>query len=94
MITCRHLPWPKHPYVACEAWPEACARYLPAPSSARCRGMHVCTDLTDLRLRSQRRMAGVFASVPATLLAGASAGSYFLTQEIDPSQTLMGVRVC
>ena len=56
--------------------------------------MHVCTDLTDLRLRSQRRMAGVFASVPATLLAGASAGSYFLTQEIDPSQTLMGVRVC
>lgn len=50
--------------------------------------------LTDLRLRHQRRMAGVFASVPTTLLAGAGAGSYFMTQEIDPSQTVMGVRCC
>lgn len=46
----------------------------------------------DLRLRNQRRIAGLVSTVPAMILAGAASGSYFLTQELDPSQTIMGVR--
>ena len=46
---------------------------------------------TYLRLRSQRRIAGNVATIPLTILAGGGAGSYFLTQEIDPSQTIMGL---
>ncbi|WFD36059.1 TIM23 complex component [Malassezia cuniculi] len=43
-----------------------------------------------LRLRNQRRIVGVLASIPTTILAGGGAGSYFMTQEIDPTQTIMG----
>ncbi|WFD37675.1 TIM23 complex component [Malassezia japonica] len=46
---------------------------------------------TYLRLRNQRRIAGLVSTVPAMILAGAASGSYFLTQELDPSQTIMGI---
>lgn len=36
-------------------------------------------------------MSGMIATIPTTIGAGFAAGTYFLTQEIDPSQTLFGV---
>lgn len=46
----------------------------------------------DLRLRRNRRMAGLMTTIPTTLLSAATAGSYFMTLEVDPSQTIAGVR--
>lgn len=36
-------------------------------------------------------MAGLVTTIPTTLLAGAAAGSYFLTVEIDPSNAIGGI---
>lgn len=47
--------------------------------------------LKDLRLRRQRRIAGLVATVPTMLCSAIASGSYFMTIEIDPSQTLGGV---
>lgn len=44
-----------------------------------------------LQLRRSRRMAGLVTTIPTTLLAGAAAGSYFLTVEIDPSNAIGGI---
>lgn len=44
-----------------------------------------------LSLRKQKRLAGLVTTVPTTFLAAAGAGSYFLTQEVDPSQAIMGI---
>lgn len=44
-----------------------------------------------LSLRKQKRIAGLVTTIPTTFLAAAGAGSYFLTQEIDPSQAIMGI---
>ncbi|CDR88559.1 related to PAM17-constituent of the TIM23 complex [Sporisorium scitamineum] len=44
-----------------------------------------------LQLRRSRRLAGMVTTIPTTLLAGAAAGSYFLTLEIDPSNTIAGL---
>ncbi|SNX84897.1 related to PAM17 - constituent of the TIM23 complex [Melanopsichium pennsylvanicum] len=44
-----------------------------------------------LQLRRSRRFAGMVTTIPTTLLAGAAAGSYFLTLEIDPSNTIAGI---
>ncbi|CAO1620699.1 unnamed protein product [Sympodiomycopsis kandeliae] len=46
---------------------------------------------TYLKMRKSRRLAGLMTAVPTTVLAGATAGSYFLTQEIDPSQAIFGI---
>ncbi|PWN31251.1 mitochondrial import protein Pam17, partial [Meira miltonrushii] len=40
-----------------------------------------------LNLRKQRRLAGMVTTVPSTILAAAASGSYFLTQEIDPTSS-------
>jgi import inner membrane translocase subunit TIM23 len=40
-----------------------------------------------LALRKQRRIAGTLTSIPTTLAAAFASGSYFLTQEIDPSSS-------
>ncbi|CCU99199.1 unnamed protein product [Malassezia sympodialis ATCC 42132] len=47
--------------------------------------------LKDLRLRRQRRIAGLVATVPTMLFSAIASGSYFMTIEIDPSQTLGGI---
>ncbi|EST04932.1 Mitochondrial import protein Pam17 [Kalmanozyma brasiliensis GHG001] len=44
-----------------------------------------------LQLRKSRRLAGMVTTIPTTLLAGAAAGSYFLTLEIDPTNTIAGL---
>ncbi|UZJ53107.1 hypothetical protein CBS101457_002427 [Exobasidium rhododendri] len=44
-----------------------------------------------LQLRKQRRVAGIVTTVPTTFLAALSSGSYFLTQEIDPTNTIAGI---
>ena len=44
-----------------------------------------------LRLRKQRKMAGNITTIPTTILAFASSSSYFLTQEIDPTNTIAGI---
>ncbi|PWZ00312.1 mitochondrial import protein Pam17 [Testicularia cyperi] len=44
-----------------------------------------------LQLRRSRRLAGMVTTIPTTLLAGAAAGSYFLTLEIDPSNAIGGI---
>lgn len=56
--------------------------------------MYVCNNsfMKDLRLRHQRRIVGLVATVPTMLLSAIASGSYFMTLEIDPSQTLGGVR--
>lgn len=38
-------------------------------------------------MRKQRRIAGMITTVPSTILAGVTSGSYFLTQEIDPTSS-------
>lgn len=40
-----------------------------------------------LNMRKQRRIAGMITTVPSTILAGVTSGSYFLTQEIDPTSS-------
>lgn len=40
-----------------------------------------------LNLRKQRRLAGMVTTIPSTILAAAASGSYFLTQEIDPTSS-------
>jgi len=44
-----------------------------------------------LRLRRQRRLAGLIASVPASMLGLYGGWSYFGTQEIDAAQTIHGM---
>ncbi|KAJ1026182.1 hypothetical protein NDA18_003841 [Ustilago nuda] len=44
-----------------------------------------------LQLRRSRRLAGMVTTIPTTFLAGAAAGSYFLTLEIDPSNSIAGL---
>jgi import inner membrane translocase subunit TIM23 len=44
-----------------------------------------------LKLRKQRRIAGIVTTIPTTVLAAVSSGSYFLTQEIDPTNTIGGI---
>lgn len=44
-----------------------------------------------LKLRKSRRLAGLLTAVPTTAFSAFGAGSYFLTQEIDPSQALFGI---
>lgn len=46
----------------------------------------------DLRLRNQRRFAGMLSTIPTMLLSAAGSGAYFLTLEIDPSKMIAGVR--
>lgn len=59
-----------------------------------CLGIHVCMRvlMKDLRLRHQRRMMGLVTTIPTMLISAIASGSYFMTIEIDPSQTLGGVR--
>ena len=45
-----------------------------------------------LRLRKQRRLAGVVTTWPTTLLAAFGSSTYFLSQKMDPTQPLFGVR--
>lgn len=40
-----------------------------------------------LNLRKQRRLAGMVTTIPSTALAAAASGSFFLTQEIDPTSS-------
>lgn len=49
-------------------------------------GAHLTWD-RYLNLRKQRRLAGMVTTVPSTILAAAASGSYFLTQEIDPTSS-------
>ncbi|GAC99234.1 potential mitochondrial protein Fmp16 [Pseudozyma hubeiensis SY62] len=44
-----------------------------------------------LQLRRSRRLAGMVTTIPTTFLAGAAAGSYFLTLELDPTNTIAGL---
>jgi len=44
-----------------------------------------------LRLRRQRRLAGLIASIPASMLGLYAGWSYFGTQEIDAAQTIHGM---
>lgn len=44
-----------------------------------------------LRLRKQRRIAGVATTWPTMILAAVGSGSYFMTLDIDPSQTIAGI---
>ncbi|WFD06881.1 TIM23 complex component [Malassezia vespertilionis] len=46
---------------------------------------------TYLRLRKQRRMVGIVATIPTMLLTAVFSGSYFLTQEVEPGQMLFGI---
>jgi hypothetical protein len=44
-----------------------------------------------LRLRRQRRLAGLIASFPTAILGLYGGGWYFATQELDPTQTILGM---
>jgi hypothetical protein len=44
-----------------------------------------------LRLRRQRRLAGLIASFPTAILGLCGGGLYFATQELDPTQTILGI---
>ncbi|WFD31375.1 TIM23 complex component [Malassezia sp. CBS 17886] len=44
-----------------------------------------------LRLRNQRRIAGIVTTIPTTIFAAAASGSYFLTMQLDPTHTFMGL---
>jgi hypothetical protein len=44
-----------------------------------------------LRLRRQRRLAGLIASFPTAILGLYGGGLYFATQELDPTQTILGM---
>jgi len=54
--------------------------------------MYAKLTLKDLRLRHQRRIVGLVTTVPTMIISAIASGSYFMTLEIDPSQTLGGVR--
>jgi mitochondrial import inner membrane translocase subunit TIM23 len=57
------------------------------PLSDSEKGVAYLTWERYLNLRKQRRLAGMVTTVPSTILAAAASGSYFLTQEIDPTSS-------
>ncbi|CBQ73742.1 conserved hypothetical protein [Sporisorium reilianum SRZ2] len=64
---------------------------IPASSSTSTASTNHLSWDQYLQLRRSRRLAGMVTTIPTTLLAGAAAGSYFLTLEIDPSNTIAGL---
>ncbi len=79
------------------SWSECeCRSGFIIGSAERCRwGSQVLTppsDVpTDLKMRKSRRLAGMVTSLPTTLLAAVGSGSYFLTQDLDPTNLIAGI---
>jgi Mitochondrial import protein Pam17 len=85
-----------HPSFYCHAGP--CSPALASLPSAR-RHFTATTSTNAaslswdefLRLRRQRRLAGLIASFPTAILGLCGGGLYFATQELDPTQTILGM---